>query len=532
MSGQSFEPLERRVLLSLTLAGEEFHVNGVSDYSQQRPSVAMDADGDFVVVWNSFGGYTNDLYARRFDAAGEPLGGDVLVNSTRSGNHTNRAVAMDADGDFVVVWSEFSAGDFAIKARRYGPDGAALGPEFRVTEAPDREPPGYSVPVWPSVAMDADGDFVVAWVSHRGVGFSYDVYARRFEAAGNPRGGQVLVDTISGEVIGASVAMDADGDFVVAYNTHTLASGGVVAARRYSAAGVPAGGAFRVNQFARHRQGAPCVAMDADGDFVVAWDSHGDSAVAKGVYARRFTAAGAPAGDEFRVNEFTDGEHHTPSAAMDADGDFLIAFRSSSFLQPPSHPTAIYARQYDAAGAPVGGQVQVSTNNTGGVQAPAAALDADGEAVVVWQRGHLAPEGPDIYARRLSFDGFVLPGDIDGDRRVDGTDFAILARNFGRTGLTSVGGDLNGDGTVNGSDFAILARNFGKTAPAPAETAPAPAAAAPGAPALRTFAPEAEAAPARPARAAGATAPRGTGRRVPKPVQRPTRHAPLTALQQ
>jgi hypothetical protein len=51
---------------------------------------------------------------------------------------------------------------------------------------------------------------------------------------------------------------------------------------------------------------------------------------------------------------------------------------------------------------------------------------------------------------------------------VNGTDFAILAANFGRTGRTFAQGDLTGDGRVDGSDFAILAGNFGKSVPPPA----------------------------------------------------------------
>jgi hypothetical protein len=81
----------------------------------------------------------------------------------------------------------------------------------------------------------------------------------------------------------------------------------------------------------------------------------------------------------------------------------------------------------------------------------------------------------------FTFHFFVLTGDINRDRAVNGTDFAILAGNFGKSGQTYATGDLNGDGFVNGSDFALLAGNFGRSVPAPAaqqvvRTAPAPAA--------------------------------------------------------
>jgi hypothetical protein len=78
---------------------------------------------------------------------------------------------------------------------------------------------------------------------------------------------------------------------------------------------------------------------------------------------------------------------------------------------------------------------------------------------------------------------FALAGDVNRDRSVNGTDFALLAANFGRSGagVTYASGDLNGDGSVNGTDFAILAGNFGRTLPAPAAAAALPAA-VPGAP--------------------------------------------------
>jgi hypothetical protein len=75
-------------------------------------------------------------------------------------------------------------------------------------------------------------------------------------------------------------------------------------------------------------------------------------------------------------------------------------------------------------------------------------------------------------ASAFTFNFSVLAGDIDGNRAVNGTDFAILAGNFGRTGMTYAQGDLNGDGSVNGSDFALLAGNFGRTVAAPAAAAP------------------------------------------------------------
>jgi hypothetical protein len=106
-------------------------------------------------------------------------------------------------------------------------------------------------------------------------------------------------------------------------------------------------------------------------------------------------------------------------------------------------------------------------------------------------------------------DFFVLAGDINRDRSVNGTDFALLAASFGRTGTTFEQGDLNGDGSVNGSDFAILAGNFGRSLPA----AQGVSSVAVSSPILA------------PIRSSGAPAARATGARRPIPP----RPAPLAA---
>ena len=74
--------------------------------------------------------------------------------------------------------------------------------------------------------------------------------------------------------------------------------------------------------------------------------------------------------------------------------------------------------------------------------------------------------GNEMNGNRVLF-FFVLRGDVNRNRTVDGTDFAILAGSFGKAGQTYGTGDLSGNGTVDGADFAILAGNFGKSLPQP-----------------------------------------------------------------
>src|SRR5688500_6636979 len=101
-----FETLERRALLSLAIAVEEFRVNGITAPQQSNAAIAMDADGDFVIAWESFAqegpAVSFGMFAQRFSASGVAQGNEFRVNTFATANQMDPAVAMDADGDFVV----------------------------------------------------------------------------------------------------------------------------------------------------------------------------------------------------------------------------------------------------------------------------------------------------------------------------------------------------------------------------------------------------------------------------------------------
>ena len=63
--------------------------------------------------------------------------------------------------------------------------------------------------------------------------------------------------------------------------------------------------------------------------------------------------------------------------------------------------------------------------------------------------------------------GHFLHGDLDGDRSVGISDFAIYRANSGKADVGYGQGDLNGDGEVTIDDFAQLRGQFGKAIPKP-----------------------------------------------------------------
>jgi hypothetical protein len=241
-------------------SGDETLLGALTSWSQVF-SVAADADGDFAVAWVQYSSDTRtDVYARRYNAAGHPLGETFLVNTTTQGLQTLSSVATDADGNLVVTWdSSQQDGDGRdVYARSFDAQGRPRGGEFRVnaTTAGDQD--------FSAVAMDAAGDFVITWIQETGPGEG--VYARRYSVTGEPLGGEFRVNTAAGDQFHARVASGGGGDFVVAWQHR----GSGVHARRYSAAGEPLGSEFLAGPGT-----APAIACVAVGGYVIGWGGSG-----------------------------------------------------------------------------------------------------------------------------------------------------------------------------------------------------------------------------------------------------------------
>ena len=71
-----------------------------------------------------------------------------------------------------------------------------------------------------------------------------------------------------------------------------------------------------VNTFTTSNQNNPAVAIDADGDFVVTWQSSDQDGDGNGIYAQRYNASGVAQGSEFRVNTVTASYQSNSAVAM------------------------------------------------------------------------------------------------------------------------------------------------------------------------------------------------------------------------
>ena len=219
---------------------------------QEDAKVAVSSGGAFAVVYVDAAG-EEDVLMRRFEANGDPAGGVVNV-AVRDGVQWTPNVAVHADGSFTVVYAD--EGDEEIFARRYEAGGNPIGAEITVFEGGPVNPDVVAVPGGFTVAFDEDGE----------------VYSLGFDSAGNPRTDRERVNQNAGGLQNAPVADTApDGRLVVAFNSSAGDRGALRQIRPDDLQAV--GDDIPVSESGP--AGAPIpggIAADADG-FVVVWEA-------------------------------------------------------------------------------------------------------------------------------------------------------------------------------------------------------------------------------------------------------------------
>jgi|CXWL01.1.fsa_nt_gi hypothetical protein len=393
--------------------------NTVGD--QSAPRIAALSDGAFIAVWHGPGvdGDGLGITARRFDREGNARGGEFAVNQTTAGDQSFPVVASNDAGDFAIAWEGDDANGRGIFMRMYDRSGNFLSAETAVNTTT------LGSQLRPAVAIDENGNILVVW---HGIGGPADpsgsaINGRRFTLGSPTSGGEIIINTTTGgdQTAADAVGLDLSGGFVVTWQGPD-ADGRGIFAQRLSALGAPVGGEIPVNGTTAGDQEAPAVAASGrnpdPGDlnrFVIAWQA--PDADGRGIRLRRFAQAdGTPIGGEEVVNQVPNGDQHDPRVTADDAPEGNVGVVATWLCSGVACLPGGRWRQAEAiAGAPilvrgrrVGGPgrspatdeftVNVSTSTH---SHPGIAAGSDGDFVVAWQSSGQDGSGETVLGRRF-----------------------------------------------------------------------------------------------------------------------------------
>jgi hypothetical protein len=244
--------------------------------------------------------------------------------------------------------------------------------------------------VQPVVAAESGGGFIVAWNPAPGAGEPDGdraaILARRFDDAARPRGPEMVVNsyTTASQMVPAVACAPADTCLIAWGSLRQDGSDGGVFGQILDADGAPLGDEFQINVFTDQFQGSAAIAAVPAG-FVVVWSSGGDQdGDGYGVFGRSFDTAGRPLSDEVQVNTYTTGSQGSSAIAAGPDRSFLVLWESNN---QDGSGTGIFAQLYDPRGIPSGAEFQVNSYTPFNQRYVHVASSEDGY-LVVWHSDH------------------------------------------------------------------------------------------------------------------------------------------------
>jgi hypothetical protein len=285
-------------------------VNTFTNNFQINPAVATLTNGNVVIVWGSFdqvnSGSMQDVYGRIFSPAGQPIAGEFLINQFTPCNQRTPTVTALANGGFVVAW--------VSEQERVAAPNPGAG-TFTVTSG--------AVAPNPSV----------------------DIYARLYDANGNPQNNELWVNGDSNPCAHPSVAAGTDGGFMIAWDAFDMTSPTTnsldIYARSFTSAG-SSGTVVRVNTYLYGDQYAPRISSLGT-DYLIVWTSLAQGGSRKGVYGQFLSGAASKVGSEFRVDAKSYRDNIQPVVVSDGVSRFLAVW--ASYAGAP-YGFDLYAQRY------------------------------------------------------------------------------------------------------------------------------------------------------------------------------------------
>ncbi|NVK22980.1 MAG: tandem-95 repeat protein [Kangiellaceae bacterium] len=443
-------------LLDRTLP-RELVVNQQANVNLNWSSTEL-AGGEIVVIWESSDQQQDTslsgIKARIFDAVGNELVSEFLVNERTWSTQTTADVTALEGGGFIVTWTSDDGHDdtssYGVKARAFDSRGNEVISEFLVNEATTHRQQ------LPAVSPLPGGGFVIVWESMDGQDDEsvWGIKARIFDASRNEVASEFLVnEKMLSYQVEADVATLPNGNFVVtwqSYDGEDDTSQYGIKARIFDPLGNEIVPEFLVNERTYRTQRDPAISALAGGGFVISWysDDGVDDTSEGAVKARIFDDLGNAVSSEFLANQSTEGLQTSPAVVGLAGGDFVVAWQTPD-LSSTLRAGEVQARIFDAAGNETVAEFSVNERSLGYIRQPALTALSDGG----FMASYSGPDATDLSERRVMM----------RQLNADGTAYNHLAMNENYAKTIGFDELLANDSDPDGDPLEVIGIDTGAT---------------------------------------------------------------------
>lgn len=244
--------------------------------ANDTPGVAVDPNGNFVVVWNG----TSDVTAQVFHADGTPNGSSFTIGTTSIAFLRGAIrVAADTAGNYLAVWPSLDSRP-TVAGQAFDSEGTLRGSSIEIHNAGN-----------PAITAETNGFLVGYSIANPPLGALDGIAVQRFDDQGAVDGAAIQISS-SGNY--SAIAEDPSGAWYIVWQTQAA-----IDAQGFAAGDQPATGVIQVSPNSGSLGGL-AVAAGGTGDFLIAWPS--PDVGSDDLLAQRYDGSGDSIGGVIRLD--------------------------------------------------------------------------------------------------------------------------------------------------------------------------------------------------------------------------------------
>lgn len=338
-----------------------------NDYGASEPDVAINSNGVAVAVWQQNDGSDISIYANHYKP-GIGWGDALLIETDTTGDNVGPKVAISDNGDAIAIWRQQGGAFDNVTASNYTEAGG-WSPE-QVVEVDDT---GHAFNGW--VEMDESGNGVAIW--RQWDGSCYSIYSRNFTAGAgwDPLPVNSIEDHDMSIDAQPEMDMDGNGNVIVVWREwvnpyYNISWNRLIAGTGWGTAEVLVDGSTNTAI-------DPRISMNDEGKAMVVYKQFVSGRYS--LYATRYKGGtwDPPAVVENNEIASVGGADVT----MDNLGNAIAVWRHYDGFR-----FNLYANRY-TPGSGWGTETLLETDNSGDINYPEVDSDGEGNAIAIWNQG-------------------------------------------------------------------------------------------------------------------------------------------------
>lgn len=332
------------------------------------PTVGVNATDNPIVIFAEHDGTSYNAYVKKWNGTSWQQMGDTFLDANENQNTGCPTLAVDVNGNPIATWIENDGTSFNIYVKKWnGSNWIQLGNFLDMhtdTQA-----------FIPSIAIDSQGNPIVAWYEQDGT--SFNTYVKKWNGTEWQLMGDGALDINLNQNTGyTALATDSSGNPVIVWEESDGTSVNIYVKKWNGDAWDLIGDTFvdaNENQNALH----PAVAIGSDGNPVVSWDE--TDGTSTNIYVKKWNGtAWESVGNNFLdINENKNSGH--PSVSIDNQGNPLV-----SWFEQDDTTDSVYVKRWNGTSWTQLGNYSLDIYQNQHGRFPAMATDSTNNTYVVW----------------------------------------------------------------------------------------------------------------------------------------------------